>query len=422
MLLNLSVVRADREKGMKRFKGCLAIFIIAALCLCSSAAQASQSEVDRLKQESEKAKGTVNELNDKRKQVEGTKQQLEGQADSLSGQISNLNNQISNVTGEISETEEDIAKVEADIDVLKEQLEQNQASLDAQKESMKLRIQYMYENRTTNTLVNFLESGSISEFLQRLEYMAQITAYDQKAVEKFEATQKEIEDTKSAIEEKGQELNAYQDNLESKKTQLGVLVGDTSAALNITNSQIADTQAAIEQIEKQLQEAKDYEKRIQKQYQDAQVALAEKLAGEHGGYSGGYSTSDEETLILAALIQAEAANQGDAGRLAVGSVVMNRVASSKFPNTVSGVIYASGQFAPVTSGRVALILAEGPNSACQYAAAQAIAGNTNTDALFFCTYTYAQNLHDSQVAAGQSGFLDRTEGTTINAHYFYNYK
>ena len=130
----------------------------------------------------------------------------------------------------------------------------------------------------------------------------------------------------------------------------------------------------------------------------------------------------DQVLTIASIIQAEAANQGDAGRLAVGSVVMNRVASSKFPNTVSGVVYASGQFAPVTSGRVALILAEGPNSACQYAASQAIAGNTNTDALFFCTYTYAQSLHDSQVAAGQEGFLDRTEGTTINAHYFYNYK
>ncbi len=154
---------------------------------------------------------------------------------------------------------------------------------------------------------------------------------------------------------------------------------------------------------------------------EEQRKMAEKLAGEHGGYSGGYSTTDEETLILAALIQAEAANQGDAGRLAVGSVVMNRVASSKFPNTVSGVIYASGQFAPVTSGRVALILAEGPNSACQYAASQAIAGNTNTDALFFCTYSYAQNLHNSQVNNGQSGFLDRTSGIVINAHYFYNY-
>ena len=405
---------------MKRFKGCLAIVLIAVLCL-SSSAQASQSEVDRLKEESQKASDAVKDINNQKQQVEGAKQQLEGQANSLTGQISNLNNQISNVTGEISETEADIAEVEADIATLNEQLELTQASLDSQKESMKLRIQYMYENKSTNTLINFLECGSISEFLQRLEYMAEITAYDQAAVEKFAATQKEIEDTKSAIEEKGQQLSAYQDNLKSKKSQLGVLVSDTSTALNVTNSQIADTQAAIEQLEKQLDDAKAYEKRIQKQYQDAQVALAEKLAGEHGGYTGGYSTSDEETLILAALIQAEAANQGDAGRLAVGSVVMNRVASSKFPNTVSGVVYASGQFAPVTSGRVALILAEGPNSACQYAAAQAIAGNTNTDALFFCTYTYAQNLHDSQVAAGQSGFLDRTSGTTINAHYFYNY-
>ncbi len=405
---------------MKRFKGCLAIVLIAVLCL-SSSAQASQSEVDRLKEESQKASDAVKDINNQKQQVEGAKQQLEGQANSLTGQISNLNNQISNVTGEISETEADIAEVEADIATLNERLELTQASLDSQKESMKLRIQYMYENKSTNTLINFLECGSISEFLQRLEYMAEITAYDQAAVEKFAATQKEIEDTKSAIEEKGQQLSAYQDNLKSKKSQLGVLVSDTSTALNVTNSQIADTQAAIEQLEKQLDDAKAYEKRIQKQYQDAQVALAEKLAGEHGGYTGGYSTSDEETLILAALIQAEAANQGDAGRLAVGSVVMNRVASSKFPNTVSGVVYASGQFAPVTSGRVALILAEGPNSACQYAAAQAIAGNTNTDALFFCTYTYAQALHDSQVAAGQSGFLDRTSGTTINAHYFYNY-
>ncbi len=406
---------------MKKLRGCLAVFLLIALCFSSTYSYASQSEVDRLKQESQNAKDKVNQINEQKNQVEGAKNQLKNQADSLSGQISSLNSQISNVTGEISETEENIAAVEEDLASLSEELEKTQASLDAQKESMKLRIQYMYENKSSNTLVNFLECGSISGFLQRLEYMSQITSYDQKQVKKFEATQKKLEDTKSAIEAKGLELSAYQDNLESKKSQLGTLVNSTASALNTTNTQIANTQAVLDEIEKQLKEAKEYEKRISQQYMEEQRKMAEKLAGEHGGYSGGYSTTDEETLILAALIQAEAANQGDAGRLAVGSVVMNRVASSKFPNTVSGVIYASGQFAPVTSGRVALILAEGPNSACQYAASQAIAGNTNTDALFFCTYSYAQNLHNSQVNNGQSGFLDRTSGIVINAHYFYNY-
>ena len=398
------------------------MLLVVGLCLCTTSVSASQSEVDRLKQETEDASKAVDDISNQKKQMEDAKGALEDQADSLTGQISSLNSQITTVTGEISLAEENIAVLQNDIEILNEQLADTQESLDSQKESMKLRIQYMYEHKSTNTLVNFLESGSISDFLQRLEYMPQITEYDQNAIDEFEKTTEELEETKLAIEEKNQQLTAYQDTLESKKSQLGVLVNDTSTALNTTNSQIADSQAALAEIEIQLQEAKNYEQKIRKQYQDAQVALAEKLAGEHGGYSGGYSTTDEETLLLAALIQAEAANQGDAGRLAVGSVVMNRVASSKFPNTVSGVIYASGQFAPVTSGRVALILAEGPNSACQYAAAQAIAGNTNTDALFFCTYSYAQALHDSQVTAGQTGFLDRTEGVTINAHYFYNYK
>lgn len=394
---------------------------ISLFCLCGSA-QASQSEVDRLKEESQNATQAVDDINNKKKQVEDSKNQLENQADDLSGQITNLNNQITTVTGEISETEDNIAAVEADIESLEKEIAKIQKSLDKQKASMKLRIQYMYENKSTNTLVNFLESGSISGFLQRLEYMSQITSYDQRAIDKFEKTQASLEEKKQEVEEKNQQLSAYQVALQSKRGQLGGLVGNATSALNTTNSQIADTQAALAELEKQLEDAKAYEKRIQKQYQDAQNALAQKLAGEHGGYKGGYSTTDEETLVLAALIQAEAANQGDAGRLAVGSVVMNRVASSKFPSSVSGVVYQSGQFAPVTSGRVALILAEGPNSACQYAASQAIAGNTNTDALFFCTYTYAQALHDSQVAEGMEGFLDRTAGTTINAHYFYNYK
>lgn len=419
---------------MKKLKGCLAVLLILSLCFWSSSAQASQSEVDRLKEESENASQAVDNINSQKEQVEAAQGQLEDQADTLSGQIDSLNSQISTVAGQISTTEENIALMEADIEMLNEQIEETQANLDEQREAMKLRIKYMYENQSTNTLVNYMESGSLSEFLQRLEYMSEIVEYDQAAISKFEETQAELEEMQAAVQEKNDELTAYQGDLESQKSELGTLVSATSVALDTTNSQIADTQAAIEELEKQLEEAKAYEEKVKQQYQAAQAELAAKLAGEHGSYSGGYSTTDEETLLLAALIQAEADNQGASGRLAVGSVVMNRVASSKFPNTVSGVIYASGQFAPVTSGRVAIILAQGPNSGCQYAAAQAIAGNINTDALFFCTYSYAQSLHDSQVAAEAEaaaaegrepregvGFLDRTSGTVINAHYFYNY-
>ena len=57
-------------------------------------------------------------------------------------------------------------------------------------------------------------------------------------------------------------------------------------------------------------------------------------------------------MLLAALIQCEAACQPYEGQVAVGAVVMNRVNSGAYPNTIAGVIYASGQFTPTRSNRV----------------------------------------------------------------------
>jgi len=81
--------------------------------------------------------------------------------------------------------------------------------------------------------------------------------------------------------------------------------------------------------------------------------------------------------LLAAIIQCEAGNQPAEGKLAVGAVVMNRVISSAYPNTIYGVIFASGQFSPATGTRMATILKNGANASCVEAARQALAGVTN---------------------------------------------
>ena len=61
------------------------------------------------------------------------------------------------------------------------------------------------------------------------------------------------------------------------------------------------------------------------------------------------SSSDRE--LLAGLIYCEAGNQSWDGKVAVGAVVLNRVASGSFASTIKGVIYESGQFSPAGSGR-----------------------------------------------------------------------
>ncbi len=110
------------------------------------------------------------------------------------------------------------------------------------------------------------------------------------------------------------------------------------------------------------------------------------------------SSSDLE--LLAALIYCEAGNQPYEGQVAVGAVVMNRIASGSFPNTVSDVIYQSGQFTPAYSGALASALANGSGSGYLDAASAAMAGQDPTGgALYFNT------SHGS--------------GVLIGAHWFY---
>ncbi len=93
----------------------------------------------------------------------------------------------------------------------------------------------------------------------------------------------------------------------------------------------------------------------------------------------------DELRILAALIQCEAGGEPYEGQVAVGAVVMNRVRCGAYPNNITDVIYASGQFTPASGGRMqSLILNGNIKASCIQAAQEAINGVTNVgDALHF---------------------------------------
>lgn len=86
--------------------------------------------------------------------------------------------------------------------------------------------------------------------------------------------------------------------------------------------------------------------------------------------------SGNDVQLLAALIQLEAGNQPYEGQLAVGAVVMNRVRSSRYPNTIADVIYAPGQF-PYASTKVHEVMSRGAKASCVQAAQEAINGASN---------------------------------------------
>lgn len=134
--------------------------------------------------------------------------------------------------------------------------------------------------------------------------------------------------------------------------------------------------------------SEDYAENYSETYTESYTEYyTESYTEDYTATSEDYSyTGSDDLDLLAAIIYCEAGNQSYEGMVAVGAVVMNRVNSSSFPNTISEVIYQSGQFTPAYSGTLTSALANGVPSACYEAASAAINGeNPVGGALYFNT-------------------------------------
>ena len=149
----------------------------------------------------------------------------------------------------------------------------------------------------------------------------------------------------------------------------GEAVQDTKEAVNAAHT------AYLIRVEEERKAAEEAQ-RIAEEQAAAEARAAEAQAA---------SVAASEQELLAALIYCEAGNQPYEGQVAVGAVVMNRVRSGSYPNTITEVIYQSGQFGPAMTGWLDSVLASGSYSdTARQAAADAIAGsNPVGDCLYF---------------------------------------
>ena len=209
-----------------------------------------------------------------------------------------------------------------------------------------------------------------------------------------EAQERQVESQESAMQQREAEEAERQAAAAKAAAEAAATVAADAEQRAI---ELANAGAAPEEIDAASQAAVDArnaateaERRAEEQQKNAET-VKNGVTNTGGTYTGGsvspgsVSLSESDILMMAACIQAEADNQGDTGRLAVASVIMNRVESNKFPNTVPGVIQQNMQFATWRSGAVSLILQRGPNENYIRAARQAAAGQRLGTGLFFMT-------------------------------------
>ncbi len=126
-------------------------------------------------------------------------------------------------------------------------------------------------------------------------------------------------------------------------------------------------------------------------------------SGTSSGTTSSYSDSD--LMLLARLIYGEARGESYVGQVAVGAVVMNRIKSSSFPNTMSGVIYQRYAFTAVDDGQINLT----PDATAKKAAQDAMNG---WDPTYGAIYYY------NPATATSSWIFSRTTTVTIGNHVF----
>ncbi|MCH5254674.1 MAG: cell wall hydrolase [Lachnospiraceae bacterium] len=360
------------------------VLLSAGLPVSVYATEETREQIRQAEEERDKAKSQLNQT----KENLGA---LNEQKNSIEGTLSELNTQLSQVSNNLSELETKITEKEAEIEETNQKIDQAYLDLDEatavreeQYQNMKKQVQFLYEKSDYLYMEMFFSSRTISEMLNRGDYIEQLSAYEDKKLKEYMETQamivdivQELENAKTKLETDMEELDSYRVQAETEQNRVSGLVRQANVSLISTSNQISDAEGAALAYE---QEIKEQELNISalKIKLEEEMRMAQLAAQSGWRDISEVSFVEGDRYLLANLIYCEAGGEPYEGQVAVGSVVMNRVLSSVYPNTVVGVIYQSGQFSPVASGRLALALAEGrATEKCYQAADEAMSGTTN---------------------------------------------
>ncbi len=291
----------------KRYKSVLLLVVLVFTAVFTSdmlQARASEKEDSPKEETSGKGKdfewidtsGLEEEKKDTLDKIKNIKSELadvKNKIKELENQKSDLNNYIAKLDQEANGLAEQIRKLSDEIEVKKGEIARTQAELEEaqrisekQYEDMKLRIQYMYEHGTPSYLELFLTAESMSDFLNRSTYAAEVSRYDRSMLDQYIEQKEKIAAAKAVLESEEEELNLMAEAAKEQKETVDALIQTKTAQIqsyqNEINNQSGEAQAYQEDLEEQERLLKELEAQI------AAAALANARAEDGDGGASGF--------------------------------------------------------------------------------------------------------------------------------------
>ena len=324
-----------------------------ALVFAMTATQAMPVAASSRKQELQTQKSqTQSKLSEAESQVNT----LENKKNELMGQINSTQQELVTIMTQIDMLKEEITDKEEDIKETQEDLKEAEADRDEQYESMKKRIQYLYENGGTDSWAQILlESDSIADMLSKIENNGKMYDYDREALEKMKAVVQEVQDLenqliteKAELEDSKKEQEDKQDTLETKMADLKASASDYESQIATVKAQAEEYKNLIAQQNAELQQIQKEEEAAAKAAEEARKQAAAQAAAQ-AAQSSSSSNSGSTGATSSGTTTAATGNTGSAVSNAGGGSQSTVAEEEPAEDTSSSVSYNSATGAAVVA-------------------------------------------------------------------------
>ena len=368
---------------IRRFtKKCICFALILIMCVeltpVNMWAETTSEKIKKAEELKKKTEAQKKAVEKKKENLKDTKQQLQDYLSSLNDELTQISDSLEKIETRISQKEEEISATQEEVDVAKAE-EKKQYDL------MKMHLRCVYEKGNPTLFETFINTSAYADFLNKAEYVGKLEAYDQKMFEVLVEQRKAVEEKEKILQNEVEQLNELLGDAQAEKNRVSTLVNSTSGTIAETSDAITAAELEEKAYASEIKDQENSLSSLKKQLQEEQ-AIAAKAKKMSWSTAGDLNFADGDRDLLACLIYCEAGGESYTGQVAVGAVVINRMRSAAFPNTMVGVIYQKKQFSPVASGRLATRISLGANDSCYRAADEAMAGVSPVgNCLFFRT-------------------------------------
>ena len=196
----------------------------------------------------------INDAKNKKNEAQQELDNLNSQIDEIQAAQSDLQEEMDAYDDQLMALLTDMDLLEHDMDAKQDEIDQANADLEVAQEkeqtqynAMKTRIQYMYENGDSNYWEAMMGATSITDLLNRVEYVSEVYDYDRKQLTAYQETVQQVADLKDQLNAQLAEMEELKISYEDQASSLQALIAEKSAAMDNFDAQLASAKSLASQ-------------------------------------------------------------------------------------------------------------------------------------------------------------------------------